>query len=640
MRPARRGSAAGAGWLVAAVVCCAAPAAAELELPPFRADDRVQVVPPGAFSTAAVDRAATHAAHRVFVVVLQSARDETLAAGRVSATEGALESIWTAWRADPAFDAREDLLVVLALDEREVRVRTGSRWDIDLGLHTTALESLIDTCFLPRARTGDLDGALAELVRGLDRAIEERLEEQREARRRRALLPWVLAGGGVLLLLGVTAAVAVVRRRRYRRARAEFESAAEALERELDHAEKEWAEFRVGEETRDQVARLRMKGPRTLALTDEVTRRVDEIAIGLDGLRGHLRACRERSRAAGWLDASGLRAATAALSGPCVFDTGQARQRLFHGDRRTVTIDPATFLRDLGRKCEEARAGWRKLQDAIETSLRTARQDFPTDDLDVMRSRLEAAGLPPVWLAHHPLDKDPQGEWTRLDALRQADPVAYLEQLFGRLDAQAALEADVAVLAEAVGEARRARVEALAVETGGPDTVVSGAARDPAAAAADAEQVTAMLELELQDGEDVERAVATARAARDAWREVGRRKRSLRGTAEQGAGERKEPEAEGGDDDGGFWAAVFGSSIGRHYGGRHYGGHRWGGGCSPGGGRSGGRSFSGGGRSFGGGRPGGRRSCPAAAAARGRRAPGGRPGMVRASPKLARMTGR
>jgi|GEM_PF-2791989 len=610
------------------VACCATTeAAAGLDVPPFRADDRVQTVPPGALSTVATDHATTHAVHRIFVVVLQSARDETLAAGRVSATEGAVEAIWAAWRADPAFDPEEDVLVVLALDEREVRVRTGARWDIDLGLRAATLDSQIDASFLPRARAGDLDGALARLVRDLDRTIEERLEERREARRRRALLPWVSAGAGTLLLLGAAGAVAAVRRRRCRRARAEFESAAEALERELDRAEQEWAELGIDRDSRDQVARLRARGPRTRALTDEVTRRLDEIALGLDGLRAHLHTCRERGRAAGWLDAPALRAATTALSEPFVFDTGRARHELFDGDRRTVTVEPASFLREFERRCAAARAGWRKLRDAIATSRRTARQDFPTDDLDVMRSRLEAAGLPPVWLAHHPLDTDPQGEWTRLDALRQADPAAYLEQLFGRLDAQAALEADVAVLAEAVGEARRARAEALAIDTGDTDTTVPDPARDPAAATADAEQVTAMLDLELQEGEDAERAVATAHVARDAWREVGRRKRSLRESAPPAAARAPAPAAEparpaaDGGDDGAFWDAVFGSAIGRHYGGRHYAGHHWGGalrpgddpedgGSAPAGTRPGGRSFSRGGhpggRSFSRGRSGGR----------------------------------
>jgi len=608
MQPARRGSAAGAGWLGAALVCCAVAEAAGFEVPPFRAEDRVQVVPPGAFSATAVDRAAAEATHRIFVVVVQGAIGETPAAGRVSAAGDALDRIWAAWRADPTFDPGEDTLVVLALDEREVGVRVGARWDIDLGLRADPIGALIEARFLPRARAGDLDGALAELVRGLDRAIEERLQERREGRRRRALLPWRLGGAGALLLLAAAGAVALVRRRRYRRARAEFEAVAGAMERALDRAEEAWAEIGPDREFRDEVLRLRTKGPRTVALVEEVTRRLDEIALGLDGLRDHLRACRERGRAAGWFDAPALRAATAALSGPFVFDSGRARRDLFDGSRRAVTIEPGGFLREFERAWEAAQAGRRKLRDAIETSRRTARQDFPTDDLDILRSRLEAAGLPPVWLAHHPLDTDPQGEWARLDALRQADPAAYLEQLFGRLDAQAALEADMAVLARAVEEARRARAEALAIAVGDDDAVVGDPARDLAAASADADRATARLDRQVGEGEDAEQAAATARAARDAWREVARRRRSVceagrpsGGRPGEAAVEPVRTEAEADDDE--FWEAVFGSAIGRHYGGRHYGGHHWGGGPrsreGAGIGRSGARSFRGGGRSGG-----------------------------------------
>ncbi|MBN1772935.1 MAG: TPM domain-containing protein [Deltaproteobacteria bacterium] len=538
MRPVRRPSTPAAVWLAAAAAaaaaCPATPTAAALELPPFHPDDRVQVVPAdAAFSTAAVERAAARTARRLFVAVFERVVDGTIEPGHASETEDALEAVWTAWRADPAFDAQEDVLVLLALDDREVRVRTGSRWDAELGLHTTALESLIDAWFMPRARADDLDGALAALVRGLDEAIGRGLGDRRNAQQRRVVLRRLLVGGAVALVLGILGTVAAVRRRRQRDARAEFEAAAEELERKLEHAEQAWAEFRIDQELRDRVVQLRLKGPRTLALADEVTRLLDEIALGIDGLRGHLRKCRERSRAAGRLDAQAQRAAAAALVEPFVFDTGQAQHKLFDHDRRTVTIAPDEFMQQLESKYDQARQGWQRLKDAVEASLREAEHDFPLTELEAMREKLETAGMPLAWLVHHPLGRDPRGEWSRLDALRQADPVAYVEQLFGRLDAEAALEADVAVLIEAAGRTRQARAEALALATDDLDTILSDPARDPAAAVADAERATTAFETELQAAEAVEAAVEAAHAATKAWQEVSRRKHALRETVRQ-----------------------------------------------------------------------------------------------------------
>jgi uncharacterized membrane protein YgcG len=535
MRRARRRSAS-AAWLVALVVGFAAPAAVGLELPPFRAAQRVQVVPAGsAFSTVAATRAAAGTTRRVFVVVFERVLDGRIEAGHVSETEDALEAVWTAWRADPAFDAQQDVLVVLALDDREVRVRTGSRWDAELGLHTTALESLIDASFMPRASADDLDGALAALVQAVDEAIALGLEARQDARRTRAVVRWALILGGVALLLGIVGAVAGVRRRKRRFALAEFEAAAGELEQKLEHAEREWAEFRIDQELRDKVVQLRLKGPRTLALADEVTKLLDEIALGIDGLRGHVRRCRERSRRAGAFDAQAQLAAAAALSEPFVFDTGEAQHKLFDGDRRTVTIAADAFMQQLESKYGLARQGWQRLRDAVEASLREAEHDFPLAELEALREKLEAAGMPLGWLVHHPLAREPRGEWSRLDALRQADPVAYVEQLFGRLDAEAALEADVVVLIEAAGKAREARAEALALGIEDLDTVLSDPARDPAAVVAEAERATAAFEAELQAAEATEAAVEAAHAATRAWREVSRRKQSLRETVRQAA---------------------------------------------------------------------------------------------------------
>jgi len=160
-------------WMVLVV-------AAAWAVPPY--SPGVQTVPPDlAFSTAQVQRAVGQAERDVHVVVV----DQVLGQGvgdYDSATERYIEETWSAWARAPgegpgAFDAADDLLVVLALDDREVRVRTGSTWDAEHGLWGDALLPIIDATFLPKARANDLDGGLASLVRGLDAATGKALAE-------------------------------------------------------------------------------------------------------------------------------------------------------------------------------------------------------------------------------------------------------------------------------------------------------------------------------------------------------------------------------------------------------------------------------------------------------------------------------
>src|SRR5204863_532093 len=109
------------------------------------------------------------------------------------------------------------------------------------------------------------------------------------------------------------------------------------------------------------------------------------------------------------------------------FDTKEAQTRLFAGPTKVVSIEPATFMASLEAKYAEATKVWRRLLDAVAASMRTAKMDFPTTDLEAMRASLAAVRLPEAWVAAHPLLADAEGEWARLDELRRADPVAYLD---------------------------------------------------------------------------------------------------------------------------------------------------------------------------------------------------------------------
>ncbi len=95
--------------------------------------DGVCVVPPDrAFRTADTEAAVRDARATFRVVVFAEVGADKGA--WASATERATEETWEAWASAPSFSPSEDVLVVLALDDREVRVKTGSRWDADYGL--------------------------------------------------------------------------------------------------------------------------------------------------------------------------------------------------------------------------------------------------------------------------------------------------------------------------------------------------------------------------------------------------------------------------------------------------------------------------------------------------------------------------
>ena len=89
------------------------------------------------------EAAAQAAEHDVWILVFEEVADGGIEGGHASETEDAIEAVHAAWgAASPlegrphAYDMQEDLLVVVSLDEREVRVLPGTKLDRELGLHT------------------------------------------------------------------------------------------------------------------------------------------------------------------------------------------------------------------------------------------------------------------------------------------------------------------------------------------------------------------------------------------------------------------------------------------------------------------------------------------------------------------------
>jgi uncharacterized membrane protein YgcG len=512
--------------LVLSLACSLAwsPMVQALEVPAFEPGQRVYVVPESFQFPTKLTRAAVGETHQpIYVVVYEKVIDGNLGQGFESETEEAIEAVWSAWRTaeglaeapvEGGVDTREGSLVLLAMDDREVRIMAGSRWDAELGLHNEALLPVIDQHFMPLAQAQDFDGGLAALVGGLDgtitgalakreAAVQAELERQaREAReaeeaaarsqaREDAIaywLPWVGAGTGagvVLLLLAFFRLVAMGLRDRYR-------EAAARLEAQLEAADASFADFRIDVELRDRIVDLRLKGPVTTALYEEVSRGLDEIQAGLAGLRRHLRDCEPQG--VGLFARAPWTQALERLEGRFEIRTEQTQDRLFPAPAQVLEVEPAVFMEGLEERFGVAKQGWKRLLDAVEVSLHKAEQDLARDDLEAALAKLDEAGLPQTWVEEHPLFEDPRAVWDELDELRREDPVAYLDELEALVALDDELEALVDDVIEGLRRGAELRREAEEPSVAELATIIADPERDPAALRAQADELLRRLQ--------------------------------------------------------------------------------------------------------------------------------------------------
>ncbi len=487
------------------------------EVPPFDPARRVVLIPPDLdVRTSAVTSTVSATTHPAYAVIVARVIDGTVAPGLESETEDAIETVWAEWSRDPRFDPAESNLALLGLDDREVRLRAGTRWDAELGLHDEALLPFVDDHFLPRAAAGDLDGGLAGMIAALDAHIDARL-----ARKARLALAGRVGAGAVGV--GTPLAALLVLRTRATRARDRFRAAVAARRAALERAEARWAELGLSVELRDRVVALKLRGARTQAVVSEVTAKLDHLRVGLDGLQRRLREVESEVRGGAW-SVAGWDAGVEALAAPFDHDTG-AGTGLFAPERRTVRVDPAAVDAELESVWVEASAGWTLVVDAVAASMRSARDDLSLTDLDRARGALDAAGLHRGWCADHPLATDPEGAWEALEALRRADPVAYLESLREAVGRDDAIEQRVDELVRAVDAARAVRAAALAIDVGAHEASAREAGDpDPRGAELEAAEWQQELDAALTPSEDLAgsaaRAVSAARDAAAAWEQL------------------------------------------------------------------------------------------------------------------------
>jgi hypothetical protein len=487
-------------WLLALLV--ATTVALGFEPPAFDAGQAVYAEQ--GFSTAKTRAALAKAQRPIFVVVAPDVTATPRRPFHASHTETAVEDLWSAWSAQAAFDSEQASVILLGLDEREVRLRAGTRWDAEYGLGGPALLPLIDRAFLPWARAGDLDKALGMLVAELDAEITRLQEKQaRDAQVARAMawVPVVLLGLVVVLVPMVGLVVLFVLSRS---ARSRYEQAFEERWAALERGQGKLASLNLDVEIRDRVVALKIKGPRTQAAAEEVVERLSELHDGLVALEKRLKAIDREARGGLPLAIRVWHHARAELDATFQVDTGEETEHLFDTETRLEEVDPQAFMEGLAAEWSTAETLWDRVLDAVDASMRRAQDDLDRDGLEQALDLLKEAGLPSTWAHDHPLHPEAQAVWQRLDARRRADPLEYLDHLEPLLELDRGILDRAEALAgvrPAIAKAWQALSESASADL---DTRVRDPDRDPVRLEAAARRAEQAIEASLAQGTDAE----------------------------------------------------------------------------------------------------------------------------------------
>lgn len=383
-----------------------------------------------------------------------------------------LENLMQAWRTkQPNLCPPEASAFLQITNPRKYRLTAGSRWVTQLNLGAEQITVFGARYFVPfmRQHPDDPISGILATTREIDRFVFEQtdpafLGQQQEAETlraeeaRRAIqarpehrdvqaptnaqraephpslfskLKWATLSLLILTLLILTER----QRRKVVALRAEHEEKLAVQQRLLHEAGTHLAIF--NQIDREILLFFMTKQGRTGALSQEVTRTIDEIRIFIEAMRVRQNECVAMG-ARGWLfNADPLRNAIRAMDTIFTYKmVNMPRTHLFKRPIDEVEINPARLESDLTNQIEIATAGWSTLQEAHNIEDRDPRKDLPLDDLARLQARATEGHLPSEWQQHHPLANNPEEIYAHLTALRSSDAVAYCEEI-KRLQAQA-----------------------------------------------------------------------------------------------------------------------------------------------------------------------------------------------------------
>ncbi len=358
---------------------------------------------------------------------------------------------------------------------------------------------------------------LSEEARKVRGELTERevARREREKRKLQAQMGAVAVGGGGLFagIIGLGA-----RRRRVRLVAERYEAERERIATGLDNAAARYMSLELDD--RETLAALQDTGGRTGEECRSVGAELDDIYAGIRALLSHLDHIDARVAKLGALSVAPWEAAAAALAETFTYDTGElVKDDLFGGETRVIRVDGGAFMAQLQDRFAAVIARRQRLLLASEIRFKDARSQLPHTTLDGLLARLRSLQVPARWVSDHPLYGDDDSDRTlydRLDALRQDDPLAWLEELEALRAVEAAGVSRVDALQAALDALEEARLEAPPAH---PDCVLEPA-DDPTHTFSRARSLEDTMRGLIAEGavtHALEPVLQQAAAAREAW---------------------------------------------------------------------------------------------------------------------------
>lgn len=307
------------------------------------------------------------------------------------------------------------------------------------------------------------EGDNLELMREKSATLDAKREELKElvSQRESEALAWALGIGTVAVLLMGAAGYGLFRFLRrlseLGEKREKFRVAAEKVTADVGNAKENFNEFK---QQRERISRFKDSEDETKEFYDEYTRLLNEIVAGIDAMEKRVALQRAEAAKMTFRDTGPMDNAIRALTEEFEFDTGTVKEADFFGEplRETIKYKPEEFKDEIRRKIARAKELSAKLDDAEKAAQKSARADLPRTELDAFITQARAAGIPVEWLKDHPLYEDDAKTWDELDAIREKNPVGYVNDVIELEEKENAVFArftGAAALMKSVDEAQK-----------------------------------------------------------------------------------------------------------------------------------------------------------------------------------------
>lgn len=240
-----------------------------------------------------------------------------------------------------------------------------------------------------------------------------------------------------VLVVGSAALFFWSRRRRLIVLRKSFNSASSQWQKKIANAANKYLELygerrSILELAGNQQNANALQG-KTKELYERTTAEIDAIYTAGCALESHIEKKQQTAAHGSFFNLKPLRSSLNGLGEEFEFDTGEMNQsKLFGEATKRVKVIPAQFEKELEARFENSVNDWNWLKKAADCRYVPAEKLFPHDKLNALLSKVDKCRVPRRWLNDHPLFGDDiadQNFYEGLNAVRNADPVDYLDRI-------------------------------------------------------------------------------------------------------------------------------------------------------------------------------------------------------------------